>query len=87
VESTPAESDGAETSGLAIASLVLGIFWVFGLASIAAIVVGVRAKREIDASGGALGGRVLAIAGIAIGIAGLASSGLLIAFVIASAHH
>jgi hypothetical protein len=85
VESTPADSDGAETSGLAIASLVLGIFWVFGLSSIAAIVLGIRAKREIDASGGALGGRGLAAAGIAIGIAGLASSGLLVAFVIASA--
>ena len=83
--STPADSDGAETSGVAIASLVLGIFWVFGLSSIAAIVLGIRAKREIDASGGALGGRGLAAAGIAIGIAGLASSGLLVAFVIASA--
>ena len=85
--STPAESDGAETSGLAIASLVLGIFWVFGLSSIAAIVLGVRAKREIDAAGGAIGGRGLAVAGIAIGIAGLASSGLLVAFVIASTQH
>jgi hypothetical protein len=87
VESTPAESDGEETSGLAIASLVLGIVWIFGLSSIVAIVLGLRAMRAIDASDGAVGGRGLAIAGIAIGIAGLASSGLLLAFVIASAHH
>jgi uncharacterized protein DUF4190 len=74
-----------ETSGLAIASLFLGIFWVFGLASIAAIALGWRAVREIDASS-ELGGRGLAIAGIAIGFAGLAGSALLIAFLVSSGH-
>jgi hypothetical protein len=83
----PAETEGADTSGLAIASLVLGIVWLFGLSSIAAIVLGVRAMREIDAAQGALGGRALAVAGVAIGLAGLASTGLVVAFVIASAHH
>ena len=87
MESAPDDTEGAETSGLAIASLVLGIVWLFGLSSIAAIALGLRAMREIDASNGGVGGRGLAIAGIAIGVAGLASSGLLVAFVIASAHH
>jgi hypothetical protein len=74
-----------ETSGLAIASVVLGIVWLFGLGSIAAIGLGWRALRDIDASDG-LGGRGIAIAGIAIGLFGLASAGLLVAFLIASGH-
>ena len=80
------DSDAAETSGEAIASLVTGIFWIFGLLSIVGIVLGLRALRTIDASDGAVGGRGLAIAGIAIGVAGLGGSALLLAFLIASGH-
>ena len=80
----PLSSEDAETSGEAIASVMTGIFWLFGLLSIVAIVLGVRALRTIDGSGGTIGGRGLAIAGLAIGLAGLAGSALLIAFLIAS---
>ena len=86
VEPGGTDSDAAETSGEAIASLVTGIFWIFGLLSIAAIVLGMRALRTIEASDGAIGGRGLAIAGIAIGVAGLGGSALLIAFLVASGH-
>jgi hypothetical protein len=74
-----------ETSGFAIASLVLGIVWLFGLGSIAAIALGWRSLRDIAAAD-ELGGRGIAIAGIVIGAVGLASSGLLIAFLVASGH-
>ena len=82
----PRASDDAEISGEALAAVMTGIFWLFGLLSIVAIVLGRRALRTIDASGGEIGGRGLAIAGIAIGFAGLGGSALLIAFLVASSH-
>lgn len=65
-------SSGAEapkTSGMAIASLVLGIlgfiFWV--LTAIPAIILGIIALGQIKRSGGQLGGSGLAIGGITTG--------------------
>jgi hypothetical protein len=78
-------NDSQETSGYAIASLFIAIVWIFGLGSIVAIFLGRRALREIDESGD-MGGRGIAIAGIVIGLAGLASAGLLVAFLAASGH-
>ncbi len=65
------------TNGFAIASLVLGIVWLYGIGAILALVFGYRAKREIDQSGGREGGRGLAIAGIVLGWVGVA--GLIVA--------
>jgi flagellin-like protein len=79
--------EGPETSGLAIAAVVVGIVWLFGLGSVAAIYLGRRAVTEIAASRGEQDGRGLAIAGIWIGVAGLFGTALLVAFVVASAHH
>ncbi len=76
--------DEGETNGLAIASLVIGIFWIFGLGSIAALVLGWRSLRQIRDSAGAQGGRTIAIAGIAVALAGLAGTALLIGFVISA---
>jgi hypothetical protein len=56
------------TNGLAIASLVLGLLWLWGIGSILAIIFGVVAKNQIDQSGGMQQGRGLAIAGIVLGI-------------------
>jgi type IV secretory pathway VirB2 component (pilin) len=81
------ELEGPQTSGLAIASVVAGIVWIFGLGSFAAIYLGRRSMREIAASHGEQDGRGLAIAGIWIGIAGLLGSALLVSFIVASAHH
>ena len=81
------EDEGPQTSGLAIASIVVGIVWLFGLGSVAAIYLGRRGVREIAASAGSQDGRGLAIAGIWIGIAGLLGSALLVSFIVASAHH
>ena len=55
------------TSGLAIASFVSAlVFPLWPLSSIAAVVLGIVAWREIDRSPG-VGGRGLATAGIVIG--------------------
>lgn len=59
------------TNGLAIASLVLGILWLYWVGSILALVFGYGAKAQIDRSGGAEGGRGLAIAGIVLGWVGV----------------
>jgi Domain of unknown function (DUF4190) len=82
----PAE-ESAETSGLAIASLILGVIWLFGIGSILAIFLGFGAMRAIRDSHGAQGGRAIALAGVAVGVVGLASSAVLIAFLVASGHH
>jgi hypothetical protein len=67
-----------KTNGLAIASLVLGIVWIFWLGSILALVFGYVAKGQIDRSGGLEGGRGLAVAGIVLGWVGLGLLGVLI---------
>ena len=77
--------EGPATSGLAIASIMIGIIWIFGLGSLAAIYLGRRSLAEIAGSNGTMDGRGLGIAGIVIGFAGLAGSALLIAFIVASA--
>ena len=59
------------TNGLAIASLVLGILWLYWIGSILALVFGYVAKRQIDDSRGAQGGRGMAVAGIVLGWIGV----------------
>lgn len=61
-----------QTNGLAIASLVLGILWLYWIGSILALIFGYRARRQIDESNGAQGGRGLATAGIILGWIGVA---------------
>jgi hypothetical protein len=62
-------------SNMALASLVLGILgWTLlpGLASIAAVVTGHMAKKEIKESNGQLGGDGMAVAGLVMGYASVA---------------
>lgn len=61
----------SKVSGLAVASLVLGIFWVCGLGSILAAVFGIVSIRQINQSDGRLRGKGLAIAGLVLGILGV----------------
>jgi len=69
-----------ETSGKAIASLVLGILGVTCLpTAIAGLILGILALSDIGKSGGKLGGRGLAIAGTVISLVPLLS--LLLALV------
>jgi len=60
------------TNGLAIASLLFGIFWLGGIGSLAALVLGYRARREIRNSAGAQRGSSLATIGIVLGWIGIA---------------
>jgi hypothetical protein len=73
------------TNGLAIASLVLGILWIYWIGSILALVFGYVAKGQIDRSAGRQGGRGLAIAGIVLGWIGVGVAALLIVLVVAFA--
>lgn len=63
-----------QTSGMAIAALVLGILGIFtcGLAAIVGLVLGIIALSDISRSRGQLTGRGMAIAGICTSAAGLA---------------
>lgn len=69
-------------NGLAIASLITGIFMCIG--SIPAVIMGHMALSKIARSGGAQGGRGIAIAGIILGWVGTALLVLLVVGVIAA---
>ena len=79
--------EAAPTNGLAIASLFLGIIWLFGIGSLLAIVLGYAGMRQIRASNGRQSGFAIALAGLIVGIVGLASLGVLLGFILSSAHH
>lgn len=66
------------TNGFAVASLVLGIVFIWGIGSVLALVFGYIAKNQIDQSRGAEGGRGMAIAGIVLGWVGVAGILLMI---------
>jgi hypothetical protein len=72
-----------KTNGLAIASLVLGIVWVYGIGAVLALVFGYSAKRQIDRSNGQQSGRGMAVAGIVLGWIGVA--GILLIIIAAAA--
>jgi hypothetical protein len=69
------------TNGFSIASLVLGIVWVFGLGAILAVIFGFVARKQIRESGGRQGGGGMALAGIILGFVGIAGLILWIVFV------
>ncbi len=58
-------------SAMAIASLVLGILWLYWIGSILALVLGYLARAEINREAGKLAGRGLARAGIVLGWIGV----------------
>lgn len=57
------------TNGLAIASLVLGVLWLFWLGSLVGLILGLVALKQIKSRN--QGGRGIAIAGVVLGILGL----------------
>jgi hypothetical protein len=59
------------TNGLAIASVVSAVFWMWWLGSLAAVIMGHAALRQINRSGGRQTGRGVAITGLALGYLGL----------------
>jgi hypothetical protein len=75
------------TNGLAIASMVLGIVWIYWLGSILALIFGYVAKGQIDRSEGRQGGRGMAIAGIVLGWVGVGMIVLgVIAYIVSKPH-
>jgi Domain of unknown function (DUF4190)/Domain of unknown function (DUF1707) len=68
------------TNGFAIASLVLGIFWMWWIGSALAIVFGHLALKQIRRSAGTQSGRGLAIAGLALGYFGALTLLFVLAF-------
>ena len=66
------------TNGMAIASMVLGILWLYWIGSILALIFGYVAKKQIDTSGGRQGGRGMATAGIVLGWVGVGFLSLVI---------
>ena len=72
---------GGRTSGLAIASMVLGILWIYWLGSILAIIFGHIAISQ-SGKDPSLRGKGMAIAGIVLGYVGL---GILVLAIIVAA--
>lgn len=58
-------------NGLAIASIVVGVLWMWWVGSVAAVIMGHLALRQIARSGGAQTGRAAALTGLAVGYFGL----------------
>ena len=68
-----AGAQAQRTNGMAIASMVLGILWLYWIGSILALIFGYVAKRQIRDSGGTQGGAGMATAGIVLGWIGVAA--------------
>jgi hypothetical protein len=73
-----------KTSGMAIASLVLGLLWGYGVGSILAIIFGMIAKKNIREADGMQTGEGMATAGIVLGIIGVIGAVIIIAAVAGS---
>jgi hypothetical protein len=58
-------------NGLAIASIVVGVLWMWWIGSVAAVIMGHAALRQIARSGGTQTGRAAALAGLGVGYFGL----------------
>lgn len=57
------------TNGLAIASMVLGILWIWWIGSVLAVIFGFVSLKQIKERGE--GGRGMAIAGLVLGLIGI----------------
>jgi hypothetical protein len=65
-----------KTNGMAIASMVLGILWVYWIGSILALVFGYIARNQIRERGE--GGAGMAVAGIVLGWVGIGILGIVL---------
>ena len=73
----------SSTNGLAVASLVLGILWIYWIGSVLALVFGYIARRQIAERQGMQDGRGMATAGIVLGWVGIGFLALVIVLGIA----
>lgn len=72
------------TNGLAIASLVLGILWVYWIGSVLALIFGLVARKQIKERG--QDGQGMATAGIVLGAIGIATFVIFVIIIITAAH-
>ena len=77
-EGNTAATERTRSNGLAVASLVLGILWLFWIGSILAVIFGHVAHGQIDASHGTQVGRGMATAGLVLGYIGVGIFSLVI---------
>jgi hypothetical protein len=73
----------APTNGFAIASLVLGIIWVYWLGSVLAVIFGHISLKQIARD--QHGGRGMAIAGLVLGYIGIGTLAIFLAILIGAA--
>lgn len=64
-------SPGRRVAGPAAASLICSLLWLFGVASLAAIPLGIMGRRAVADSGGTLDGTGMATTGIVLGALGV----------------
>jgi len=85
----PPAGQKQSTNGFAIASMVLGIVWIYWIGSILALVFGYIAKRQIAESNGRESGGGMATAGIVLGWIGAATliAVIVIAIIAAATSH
>lgn len=76
-----------KTNGLAVASLVCSLLWMFGLGSVLALVFGSISLSQIKRSNQMQRGRGLAIAGVIVGVLGVLGMAAIILSVITIDHH
>ncbi|MBI5104685.1 MAG: DUF4190 domain-containing protein [Solirubrobacterales bacterium] len=76
---TPGEATGAMILG------ILGVIFCPLVLSVPAIVLGTRARREIDGAGGTLGGRGQAVTGIVLGWVGTGFGALVLLLILIGA--
>jgi len=74
----------SKVNGFAIASMVLGIVWLYLIGSILAVVFGHIALRQIRESNNTQSGRGMAIAGLVLGYIGIAIAGLVVVLLVIS---
>jgi len=70
---------------MAIASLVLGVLWIYWIGSVLALIFGYLAKKEIRDSREPMDGNGLATAGVVLGWVGMGTLAMVILFVIMAA--
>ena len=79
----PPDAPPSETSGMAVGSLICGIFFGFFPAAITAVVLGHISRSEIRRSAGRLKGDGMALAGLILGYVGISILPILIIAAIA----
>ena len=75
---TPVVPVKVKNNGFAVASLVLGLLWLYWLGSLLAVIFGHVGLSQIGNSQGTEQGRGFAIAGLVLGYVGLAIAALFV---------